>query len=88
MTVRYLQSMASKCLVLGHAPAEMKDLFGYNPVVEIEMDRAAEQVLALLADYDSYLPMIERNYALVTSEHTWDRRWERMSSLLFPRRAS
>jgi len=88
MTVRYLQSMASKCLLLGHAPAEMIDLFGYNPVIEIEMDRAADQVLDLLADYDSYLPMIERNFSLVRSEHTWDKRWERMSSLLFPHRAT
>ncbi len=88
MTVRYLQSMASKCLVLGHAPAEMIDLFGYNPVIEIEIDNAADQVLGLLADYDSYLPMIERNYSIVTTEHTWDRRWERMSSLLFPQRSN
>lgn len=88
MTVRYLQSMASKCLVLGHAPAEMIDLFGYNPVVEIEIDRAADQVLGMLAEYDSYLPMIERNYSIVTTEHTWDKRWERMSSLLFPQRAT
>lgn len=86
MTVRYLQSMVSKCLVLGHAPAEMIDLFGYNPVVEIEMENAADQVLGLLEDYESYLSLIERNYSIVTSEHTWDRRWERMSSLLFPLR--
>ncbi|MDQ3082947.1 MAG: glycosyltransferase, partial [Gemmatimonadota bacterium] len=83
MTIRYLQSMASKCLVLGHAPAEMVDLFGYNPVVEIDDTNAAGQVLDLLANYESYQPLIEKNYAAVTSEHTWDKRWNRMAELLF-----
>ena len=31
MTQRYLQSMASKCLIIGHAPAEMTALFGLQP---------------------------------------------------------
>lgn len=83
MTTRYLQSMASKCLVLGHAPAEMIDLFGYNPVVEIEMARAAEQILEVLSDYEAYLPLIGRNYDSVLASHTWARRWERMSDVLF-----
>lgn len=83
MTTRYLQSMASKCLVLGHAPREMIELFGYNPVVEIEMARAAEQVLEVLSDYEAYLPLIERNYEAVVASHTWARRWVRMSNVLF-----
>ncbi len=82
MTIRYLQSMASKCLVLGHAPAEMVDLFGYNPVVEIDDVNAAGQVLDLLVNYESYQPLIEKNYASVTSEHTWDNRWSRVAALL------
>lgn len=84
MTIRYLQSMVSKCLVLGHAPAEMIELFGYNPVVEIDMGSAAEQILEILARYEDYLPLIERNFSLVTAEHTWARRWDRMAAVLFP----
>jgi hypothetical protein len=84
MTTRYLQSMASKCLVLGHAPAEMIELFGYNPVVEIDGSAPAEQVLDLLADYESCIPLIEKNYAAVTAGHTWAHRWERMATVLFP----
>ena len=84
MTTRYLQSMASRCLVLGHAPREMVELFGYNPVVEIDMSSPAEQVLDLLANYERCIPLIEKNYAAVTSGHTWDHRWERIATVLFP----
>src|SRR5690606_35892243 len=36
VTMRYFQSMASKSLILGKAPADMKELFDYNPVIEID----------------------------------------------------
>ena len=51
MTVRYLQSIVSKCLVVGQAPTEMVELFGYNPVVEIDMASAGEQIVDLLENY-------------------------------------
>jgi len=84
MTVRYLQSMASKCLVLGHAPAEMVELFGYDPVVEIDMTDPVGQIMDLLENFESYVPLIERNFELVVSQHTWARRWERIAAVLFP----
>jgi hypothetical protein len=83
MTVRYLQSMISKCLVLGHAPAEMIELFGYNPVVEIDMLSPVEQIMELLADYESWQPLIEKNFETVRTLHTWDQRWQRIAELLF-----
>jgi glycosyltransferase involved in cell wall biosynthesis len=78
MTVRYLESMASKCLVLGKAPEEMIDLFGYNPVVEIDLERPVEQIMNLLSDYDSYIPLIEKNYKEVKEHHTWKDRFDEM----------
>jgi hypothetical protein len=84
MTTRYLQSMTSRCLVVGHAPAEMVELFGYNPVVEIEMGRAADQILEVLEKFEDYVPLIQRNFETVSKSHTWSRRWEQMSKVLFP----
>lgn len=84
MTVRYLQSMVSRCLVLGHAPAEMIELFGYNPVVEIDMADPAGQILEVLREFESYQPLIEKNFSLVNRDHTWTSRWQRMASVLFP----
>ena len=83
MTVRYLQSMVSKCVVLGHAPSEMVELFGYNPVVEIDTLNPAAQVLDILSHYEDYLPLVERNFDVVTRGHTWRNRWQQMAAVLF-----
>jgi hypothetical protein len=83
MTVRYLQSMASKCLVLGHAPAEMISLFGYNPVIEIDMLDPISQINQILDSYCEFIPFIERNFTIVASSHTWQNRWDQIAGILF-----
>ncbi|BAV10200.1 hypothetical protein SAMN05421788_104430 [Filimonas lacunae] len=72
MTLRYLQSMVSKCLIVGVLPEEMKELFNYCPIIEIEEGRYAEQIVEVLNNYDQYIPLIEKNYQAVTESHTWD----------------
>uniref|UniRef100_UPI002614DD2D glycosyltransferase n=1 Tax=Flavobacterium sp. TaxID=239 RepID=UPI002614DD2D len=76
MTLRYLQSMSSKCLIVGILPDEMKYLFDYQPIIEIDIENAASQILDILANYESYFPLIERNYAEIQKFHTWDIRLE------------
>jgi hypothetical protein len=83
MTMRYLQSIASKCLVVGHAPKEMVTVFGYNPVVEIDMRSPERQVLELLKHFDDYIPLIEKNYAILVEEHTWRKRWQQIAETIF-----
>lgn len=78
MTVRYLQSMASKCLVIGLAPKEMVDLFGYNPVITIDLDNPVEQIINILDHFDEYIPLIEKNYVAVKNNHTWNNRIQDM----------
>jgi len=75
MTLRYLQSMVAKCLIVGHAPAEIVTLFRYNPVVEIARSDPGRQLVAILDNYEQYLPLIQRNYETVRAEHTWSQRW-------------
>jgi len=82
MTIRYLQSMLSKCLILGHAPKEMLEIFGYNPVVEIDHNDPCQQLLSLLNTYEEFVPLIERNYNLVIKNHTWDKRWETIKNTI------
>jgi hypothetical protein len=82
MTNRYLQSMASKCLIVGHAPQEMIELFGYNPVIEIDRDSPGEQLTAILDHYSDYIPLIEKNYEMVSKYHTWKNRWELIKILI------
>ena len=82
MTNRYLQSMASKCLIIGHAPKEMLKLFGYNPVIEADLGRASEQLETILDHYSDYIPLIEKNYETVSKYHTWENRWEQIKNLI------
>jgi hypothetical protein len=76
MTLRYLQAMASKCLIVGIMPSDMEAAFGYNPIVEIDMDNAAAQIIAVLDNYNAYRPLIEKNYQEVKAKHQWTNRWE------------
>jgi hypothetical protein len=82
MTIRYLQSMVSKCLIVGHAPGEMIRLFGYNPLVEIDLDNAGSQIIDILSDYSSYFALIEQNYRNVIENHTWGHRWRNILDIL------
>jgi hypothetical protein len=81
-TFRYFQSLASKCLILGHAPQELKDLFGYNPVVEVQEGYEFEQIDSLLSRPDSCRDLIESNYRRLMQIGTWERRVERIFDTL------
>ncbi|NOU47300.1 MAG: hypothetical protein HOO86_09585 [Bacteroidales bacterium] len=82
MTIRYLQSIVSKCLIVGHAPDEMVKLFGYNPVIEINHANPVEQIDYILKNYNAYLPLIEKNYQIVIQHHTWDNRWNQIKTII------
>lgn len=82
MTLRYLQSMASKCLIVGILPEEMRQLFDYIPIVEIDMNDPSGQILEILSNYESYIPLIEKNYLEIEGSHTWDVRIEKMLQII------
>lgn len=74
ITNRYLQSMASRCLILGKLPHDMLHLFDYNPIIEIDEKNPVAQIEAILANFDTYIPLIEKNYEVVKNFHNWDNR--------------
>lgn len=74
ITNRYLQSMASKCLILGKLPHDMLHLFDYNPIIEIDEENPVTQIESILANFDTYIPLIEKNYEVVKNFHNWDNR--------------
>jgi len=76
MTLRYLQAMASKCLIVGVLPSDMEELFGYHPIVEIDLENAGSQILEVLAHYEDYAQLIEQNYQHVIRHHQWENRWQ------------
>jgi hypothetical protein len=74
VTLRYFESFASKCVVAGHCPRELADLFGYNPVVEIETGRELEQIVDMLENIQNYQPIVENNYKRLLETSTWELR--------------
>lgn len=82
ITTRYFEGMASKCLLWGHAPADLCDILGYNPVIEIDELNPEAQLLDILDRYDDFIDLIERNYMLVSEKHQWKNRVEEMVKII------
>jgi hypothetical protein len=70
--------MASGCLVVGIMPYDMRPLFDYEPMIDIDRTDPLGQLLHLLDSYEQYLPLIEKNLLSVRSSHTWANRWEQI----------
>lgn len=82
VTFRYFESMASGCLVVGHCPAELESIFGYNPIVEADMDNPDGQLLSILDKIDSYQRLVEKNRKRMQEVGSWDVRVQTMLSIL------
>jgi hypothetical protein len=82
LTIRYLQSIASKCIILGHAPDEMIKVFGYNPVIEADMLNPIDQLEDILNNYEQYFQLIEKNYQNLI-RHQWTNRWDEIKEIIF-----
>jgi hypothetical protein len=82
MTTRYLQSMASKCLVVGKMPEEMKELFDYLPVIDLNLNDPFMHLKNILENFNEYIPLIEKNYLSISQKHTWVNRWESIKNYL------
>lgn len=74
VTTRYFECMASKCLILGRAPQDLISLLGYNPVIEVDDANPREQIKYLLKNFNSFIPLIEKNYENVKLKHQWKNR--------------
>ena len=74
VTHKYFESMASRCILVGHCPAELHDLFGYNPVIEVDWSDPAGHVRAILENLDAHVDLVERNFSRLLDVGTWDTR--------------
>jgi hypothetical protein len=81
ITPRYFEAMASGCLIVGHCPLDLHDLFGYNPVVEAELDNPA-QIKNILSRIEDYQPLVRKNLARVTERETWLHRARSVKEIL------
>ena len=73
LTQRYWECMFSRIVMVGHAPQELIDFIGYNPVVELRDDLPAEElILDVLAHINDYQNLVDHNLATAERLGTWD----------------
>lgn len=82
LTQRYWEAMLSRMVIIGRAPRELTDLVGYNPVIDLDADNAAEQVRDILAHLDDYQPLVDRNRECALQLAPWTLRMRQVMEFL------
>lgn len=71
LTQRYWECMFSRALIFGHAPKELIELLGYNPVIEVDWINLESQIERILSNIDSYQEFVDKNYLEAIKKGTW-----------------
>ena len=73
LTQRYWECMFSRMVMVGHAPQELVDFIGYNPVVELREDISAEALIRdVLEHIDDYQGLVDKNRETAERLGSWD----------------
>ncbi|MCQ2246333.1 MAG: hypothetical protein MJZ69_06035 [Bacteroidaceae bacterium] len=71
LTQRYWEAMLCRCVIVGRAPKELIDLYGYNPVVDVDWSNPENQILEILTNISDYQPLVEKNYEMAQKIADW-----------------
>ena len=71
LTQRYWECMLSRMVMVGHAPKELTDLIGYNPVIELDMDNPKEQILQIITHINDYQELVDKNLEAARVHGDW-----------------
>lgn len=74
MTHRYLESVASRCLILGQAPAELVSLLGFDPVIEADERDPWGQLQRLLAEIERHQALVDEAHERLPAVASWETR--------------
>lgn len=73
LTQRYWECMFSRLVMVGHAPQELVDFIGYNPVIELREDISAEALIRdVLEHIDDYQELVDKNRETAERLGSWD----------------
>lgn len=73
LTQRYWECMFSRMVMVGHAPQELVDFIGYNPVIELRKDISAEALIRdVLEHIDDYQELVDKNREAAERLGSWD----------------
>ena len=82
MTQRYLEGIASGCLIVGRAPRELVDLFGFDPVVPLRMDEPLQHLLEIIGQLPQFQEQVQRAHRRLLEVGTFAQRAEAMLKVL------
>ena len=82
MTHRYLEAVATKTVVLGRIPDEMRDLFGFAPGVEVVADDLPDALHSIRTHPNDFQLLVERSHARLLEVATWNVRAKQMLEYL------
>ena len=82
LTQRYWEGMLSRMVMVGHAPQELVDLIGYNPVIEYDKEHVKEQILDLLTHIEDYQALVNKNRETALRIGSWDFRMKQVMDWL------
>lgn len=85
LTLRYLESIASRSIIVGSCPKELKELFGYDPVISFSDEDPGGQIDSILGQINAYAPLVDRNYKRLLEVGTWDSRVKSIVDILLRR---
>ena len=82
LTQRYWECMLSGCVMIGHAPKELVDLIGYNPVIEVDREKPDEQLMNILANITDYQELADKNRTYAIKYGDWKYSMQRVMNFL------
>ena len=78
LTQRYWEAMLSRIVIIGHAPQELIDVCGYNPVIEMPLgDKSVSPstfILDILHNITDYQSLVDRNRQTALEHAPWEKR--------------
>ena len=60
--------------MVGHAPKELTDLIGYNPVIPIDTDNPVRQLESIINNIAEYQTLVDKNREYALKYAPWDLR--------------
>lgn len=82
LTQRFWEGMLSRMVIVGHAPKELIDLLGYNPVIQLDREHPTEQIEDILAHIEDYQPFVDRNREAALANADWTLRMQQVMDFL------
>lgn len=82
LTQRYWECMLSRMVMVGHAPKELIDLIGYNPVIELDMYNPKEQILHIITHINDYQDLVDKNLEAAKVHGDWNTRMKDVMKFL------